>query len=122
MNARSRYARPSDPPRFRGASLSTRIRRYTRAILRTLWRLRSEIAIAVIVMFVMEQKYRDDVAAEQSARIRAESDRDGVVELIRNMIHKPDGYSIAISAPTPDQLVDRLQLARQVVLAEEHRQ
>lgn len=118
MIARRRYARPSDPPRLRENSPRLVALRLLRRAIRTTWRLRSEIAIAALTLIVMDRTYRDELASDRSARAQAEADRDGVVELILSMIHKPPGYSVALSASTPEQLADRLTTARHVVLAD----
>lgn len=118
MIARRRLARPSDAPRFRENSPARRVRRLVVSIVLTLWRLRGEIAIAAIVLVVMDRTYQAELADSRSARAQAEADRAGVVELILAMIHKPPGYSVALSAPTPQALADQLSTARHVVLTD----
>ncbi len=97
------------------------LRRGALHMLRALGHSWKAIAIALLVMVVMERTYRDEIASERVARAQTEAERDGVVELIWSMIHKPPGFSVALSAPTPVELADRLSTARNVVLAEQQR-
>lgn len=121
MIARRHFARASDPPRFRENAPRLVLRRSVVRLARGLWRIKSELAIAAVMACAMEESYQEERAAEQRALQQAEADRDGVVELVQSMIHKPPGYSVALSAATADELAERLRTARHVVLADRHR-